>query len=1220
MNKSEVLKNIKSFLDGYNNDLKYIVNIEADKDTNIAECVVHPPNGEKQILKIEYEPFLYVKDLKLLNRGLYSWDKGLEVEKRKQYGIKFEKLKTGNQKRLVNGFCFKVTSSRSFNAIVNYFKDGGIDPYEKLADDNGRFVKDEKDNYVYKNRDLFYSVKPQEQFLINKSARIFKGFEEYKDVHRVTFDIETTGLRSEISRVFSIGVRDNRGFEKILEVEKINDDKSELNLIVDFFNLVNYLKPAVICGYNSEDFDFEYLLGRVKLLNGDINKIECSLKQGVPIKRRNGSVKLGNTAEKYTATEMWGYSVIDILHASKKTAAINSDIKRTGLKYIAKFENIAREDRTYIKGEDNSIGRYYHENPYFLANNKNEHIEIPNQFKETAENLYKLQQNKDKISNEKYLQVKKYCLDNNKDFVEWFKKEALPLQMSVFVKGKNLVKKYLKDDLWETEQVDEIYNQSSFMLAKLVPTTYTRVCTMGTASIWNLLLTAWSYEKGIAIPDSDVNKNFSGGLARCYKTGFSKNIIKIDYASLYPMEQLSWDIFPLFDITNVFKQMLLYMTTTRNIYKKLANTDGLDNEETELMKSIDHDKYIKYTNNTLIDKERKLFKVKQLPIKILNNSLFGALGSGPSFNWSDNDCAARITCNGRLDLRRAVSWFNNFGCVPLLAVTDGVNFQIPEKTTIKVIDDVILYDQQEGLVDQMWKYGDKTGVSALIAYFNKNELPSKYMSVDDDGKFISCLNLSRINYALLIEKKDKKTGEIKRVVKLTGNTIKSKVLPEYIEEFIDNGLRLILEGDGVSFVDYYNNYVEDIFYKRIPLKKIASKSKYKSSIKIYLGRGVDKNGKDKACQAHMELIIREREKIAIELFEKHKTELQFSKDENELTIQEKLMLIDVYMPPEPELDSTVYYYNTGFRKSHGDSATIKDPETGDERFASNLIRTEDLIENPNIKGDYNIDKYLDNFNKRVSTILVGFDPEVRKNLIAKIDRKKTKDEFGNKVENVELIKNVFTKEQLQLKNFTKDELEPSMYLEDKEVEFWNETGFDPRLVWNGFKLFDDMKVHYEIYEHALNYVNGKLIKLNKKPIKSRNEKLVKGDGVLLKSGNVYSIGYFNGEYIEIKKENIDIPPSPIEIEINKKKEELNNEVKNLENVEFNSEKEENNKIQLKRRLEYYDIFKENFNLPYNNLNEFMLSTNGEGGELLDQFIVEYENQKNEEVVNYLGVD
>jgi nucleoside-diphosphate-sugar epimerase len=36
------------------------------------------------------------------------------------------------------------------------------------------------------------------------------------------------------------------------------------------------------------------------------------------------------------------------------------------------------------------------------------------------------------------------------------------------VKGKHIIDRYLKDDLWETEKVDEMYNQATFLLSKIV--------------------------------------------------------------------------------------------------------------------------------------------------------------------------------------------------------------------------------------------------------------------------------------------------------------------------------------------------------------------------------------------------------------------------------------------------------------------------------------------------------------------------------------------------------------------------------------------------------------------------------------------------------------------------------------------------------------------------------------------------------------------------------
>ena len=80
----------------------------------------------------------------------------------------------------------------------------------------------------------------------------------------------------------------------------------------------------------------------------------------------------------------------------------------------------------------------------------------------------------------------------------------------------------------------------------------------------------------------------------------------------------------------------------------------------------------------------------------------------------------------------------------------------------------------------MWQYDGQKGIKALIAKYNKEEMKPPFMSVDDDGESISCLNLSRINYATLSLAKDKKTGEMKEKIKLTGNTIKSKIMPEYI--------------------------------------------------------------------------------------------------------------------------------------------------------------------------------------------------------------------------------------------------------------------------------------------------------------------------------------------------------------------------------------------------------------------------------------------------------
>ena len=1223
MNEVNILSEIKGFLEGHNNKLKYLVNVETDPRYNYAECIIHEPNEKPKIVKVEYEPFMYMKDLSKFNRQLYEGHSEQLIEgKRIKYGITITKLKTGNQKRLVNGYCYKITSHRSYNDIINYLRDGGINPYEKATDIDGNFIRDAKGRIIQPYRDWFYSVRTTEQFFISNQTRLFKGFEEYKNVHKLTFDIETTGLRYQISRVFAIGVRDNRDFETILEVSKVNDDEAEIRLIQDFFNLINLLKPAVISGYYSEGFDFDYILGRAKELKMDLTQVPTGLKAGFTLNRRgNVSVKYGNTADKYTATEMWGYSVIDIIHATKRTAAVNSDLKETGLKYIAKFEKIAKPNRTYIEGEDNSIGRFYHDNKVFLTNETNDYIEIPEAHQEIALKLYTIQANKlgNFITDDEYKALRKKYLDENKDFVEWFRKNAMGKNLTTFISGRKLVRQYLLDDLWETEHVDELYNQSSFMLAKIVPTTYQRICTMGTAAIWNLLLTAWSYENGLAIPESDKYERFSGGLARCYKTGYTKRIIKIDYASLYPMIQLTEGVFPIFDITGVMKKLLLYLTTTRNIYKKLASGTKLKTEEVTLLKEIDPEIHIKYINNTLTVADVAMSKVKQLPIKILNNSLFGALGSNISFNWSDNVCAARITCTGRLHLRHGIDWFTKFGCVALLAVTDGINFHFPEMTKIRVTNEGVTEGVTEGTIEEMWQYDGEVGIKALIAKYNKEEMQPPYMSVDDDGESVSCLNLSRINYGTLSLTTEKKTGEVKEKVKLTGNTIKSKVMPEYIEEFIDKGLDFILHGKGKEFVDYYYDYCDDIRYMQIPLKKIASKSKVKTTLSAYKKRGKDKNGREKGMQAHMELLIEKREKIAEELFEKHKESLGFTKAEEKLTIDDKIKLVINYMPPEPELDSMVYYVNTGYRKSHGDSRKIVDKVTGEERFCASLISNEDLQENPEMTGTYNYEKYLDAFNKRVESLIIGFDPEVQKKILVKIvqkDNEKTGAKKGD------LKKAMFSGDELKLKNFDSDDLEESMYLEDLEVDFWNKTGYDPRLIWDGFKMTEEYKVYYEIYDNALHYLNEKMDEVNKPRIKSINDKYVAGDLVLIKDGAEYHVGAFNGVYIQIVKENVEVPKSEIELELDRIREENEKKLEELRANELTTKTDRDVFLdaQLEKRKKYFTGFKQKFGIPLIATMEQVFSElqNSEGA--FEDYILEQEGEVEAAAAEYLDFD
>jgi DNA polymerase elongation subunit (family B) len=1066
---------IEKFLQGRNDNLKYLINIVADYFSNTVTLIFDDPIKGKYILKDQkYNPFIYIKDPSMMGLKLYFDEDKKQRNNKNQYGIKYKELKTFNNERLDGGYKYIFYGNSPAN-LRSYFKEGKLTiiNQQKLKEyliKYCNFVFGTNENITesdvifqqYINKGVvelsdqylkpIYSIRPEEQFLIQNGGRLYKGFEKYEEVHRLQFDIETTGLDPNTSRIFLIGIKDNRGFEKVLEVKKKNDNKSEANLIKEFFIDIKDISPAIITHYNGENFDWEFILKRAEILGVDLYKkfttsidgndikpyaIPTTLSDYHAIQRiENSTVKFGSETQRYTKTELWGYSNVDILHAVKKTMAINSEIKNAKLKYICKFEGIAKENRMYVEG--NSIFKIWDQNKYYLINKKNNDYKlIPDSFQDKPK---------------EYIDKFKSNLLKGKDYPYPFDRDNI--EHIDYATGKYIVERYLIDDLWETEQVDLKYNEASFLLAKLVPTTYERITTMGSAAVWKLIMTAWSYDNDLAIPvhDPDIDK-FSGGLARAYNIGFAENIRKLDFAGLYPSLQITYDIFPSVDVTNALKRILIYLLDTRNTFKKLSGDESLSKAE------------------------RSFYKTKQLPLKILNNSLFGALGSGVAFPWGETVVSAQITCAGRLHLRKMLDYFVGYNFKPVLAVTDGVNFAIP-KITYKDINGNTL---EEGIETDSLEYNYNNriykGVNALVEKYNYDILQfsneeGRLVKVDDDGSFKSSLTLSRINYAnLTFEETDKKSGKVTpSKVKLTGNTIKSKTMPEYIEDFFDKGMRMILDNKPHEFIEYYYEYLQKIFYKQIPLKKIVSKAKIKQLPEQYLNRGTDKNGRDKAVQAHMELVIKEGLNV--------------------------------------ELGDTIYYVNIGTSKSHGDSKILKDKVTGEEYMCAILIREEDLDKTDNINIQYNVKKYVAAFNEKVSSILIGFSDKIKTTLIkdVKTNRKEKRDYLEDR--------EYYTDNEIQLRSFELDNLEESMYLEELELDLWNKTGRNPRNIFTGFKLRSENDLKgVEDYNNMLNKINISRTKKNEKLLKSIDDKYEEGDLILKKYKNKYTVHKVENGYL-----------------------------------------------------------------------------------------------------------
>ena len=324
---------IESFLHG-NDPEEFIVAIEFDYASNSIYKIKEAPGKGKEIRKDTFIPFAWVGDL----RGLkfYGDSKAAQKEAMTKYGIMIDKLETKDNERLEKGLTYMVKSLKGYRELIQFFRDGGCDPWGD------------------KSKDKIMILPPVEQYLISKEKRLFKGFEDYEQVTRLVFDLETTALDPKDGRIFMIGIKTNKGYHRVIECL---DESQEKNSIIEFFKVIDDLKPSIIGGYNSANFDWHWIFERCKILGVDPKKACRSLHPQHSFTRKDSMLKLANEVEEYVQTSIWGYNVIDIIHAVRRAQAINSSIKAAGLKYITKFINAEAPDRVYIDHE--SIGKMY---------------------------------------------------------------------------------------------------------------------------------------------------------------------------------------------------------------------------------------------------------------------------------------------------------------------------------------------------------------------------------------------------------------------------------------------------------------------------------------------------------------------------------------------------------------------------------------------------------------------------------------------------------------------------------------------------------------------------------------------------------------------------------------------------------------------------------------------------------------------------------------------
>ncbi len=785
---------IESFMNG-RDPMERIVNLTYKSTENTINIYYRDENDNKVVCKDYFKPFVWATLYAC--RKLCGGDKSKLLAKMREYGIGVKKLRDTNEKGetvevFKDGymFMFYALSSMSYQKFLKFFKECGFPIHPK---------RDKSGNAVYEceeDKNQFLAVTPQEQYLISSGKRFFKGYGDYNELLRMVFDLETTGLNFDKDQIKQLGVSFNRPFGNNSEVytkvfNKGDGDITELTLIEYFLRIISVAQPDVVCGHNIENFDIPMFIGASNRLGEDFTEMSKPYFNGEGIKKseRETILKLGSEIETFRETSIPNTTLTDSLHAVRRAQALDSNMLKADLKYASQYAGLVKKNRVYTPGDKiddiltDTVNKYAFNDSdgdwYIYDPDSERSVKSMDEFS----------------SEEEYSDYIKSIKGKQGDSAFRIRKFNNLADGYVETTGKYIIERYLFDDLWEADKVEWKYNSTNFLISKMIPVPYKKCTTMGTAGQWKSIMLAWSYENDLAVPMFKPKKKFTGGLSRLLKTGHVKNVIKLDYNSLYPSITLTWGICDVTDLMGVMLKLLEFILTGRETYK------GVKKKYNKIVDGFN----AKILDGTITDDERveynkayaefSLADGKQNQFKCFANSFFGSFGATDVFPHGSLKCAEQITCTGRQCLRLMISHFKNIGYDPIVgdSVTGDtplfVKYNDSGFIDIKPISEIM--DDKSVEIDTLgreYDYSDKpykvlcrTGWSD-VNYVYRHSTTKPIYNVSDDETGLS-VDVTEDHSLFTSDKVEIKPSEIKHDTKL-----------EYYKGNISDGLIYVSDG------------------------------------------------------------------------------------------------------------------------------------------------------------------------------------------------------------------------------------------------------------------------------------------------------------------------------------------------------------------------------------------------------------------------------------------
>lgn len=203
------------------------------------------------------------------------------------------------------------------------------------------------------DRDSLLVLPPEEQYLVLSGRSYFHGL-AYDQLHRLQFDLETTGLDPEHNRVFLVALRGPDGRSETLEAAEATDE-AESDLIRRLCEKVRSLDPDVIENHNLHGFDLPFLARRAERLGvplwlGRTDFVGLSRRPAARGASLGGAARDLPDYVRRSRYTMRGRELIDTMDAVRRHDFAARDLPGHGLKAVARHFGLASAERELIPG------------------------------------------------------------------------------------------------------------------------------------------------------------------------------------------------------------------------------------------------------------------------------------------------------------------------------------------------------------------------------------------------------------------------------------------------------------------------------------------------------------------------------------------------------------------------------------------------------------------------------------------------------------------------------------------------------------------------------------------------------------------------------------------------------------------------------------------------------------------------------------------------------